>query len=263
MRFMTAVLIAILGFVGAANAKVVGKEVAYKDGDTTMKGYLAWDDAIKGRRPGVLVVHEFWGLNKYARRRADMLAGLGYVGMALDMYGDGKTSAHPDEARKMAKEISANMPLMKARFQAALKTLDAEPNVDKTRNAAIGYCFGGSVALNMAREGADLAAVAAFHAQVAGQTKAEKGKFKANVLVANGADDKFIDPKSVEDFKREMEDAGVNYRYVIYPGAVHGFTNPDATALGKKFHMDIAYDKKADEESWAELKKLLKESFAK
>ncbi|MBI3794951.1 MAG: dienelactone hydrolase family protein [Nitrospinae bacterium] len=263
MRLTVLAFIALLGFTSLAGAKVVGKEVSYKDGETTMKGYIAWDDAKKGPRPGVLVVHEWWGHNEYARHRADMLAKLGYVGMALDMYGDGKTVDHPEDASKMSSQISSNMPMMKARFIAALKTLNEEPTVDKTKNAAIGYCFGGSVVLNMAREGADLSAVAAFHSGVAGQTKVEKGKFKPIVLVANGADDKWIDPKAVEAFKKELDEAGVNYNYITYPGAVHGFTNPAATGYGEKFHIPLAYNEKADKESWAELVKLLKTAFGK
>jgi dienelactone hydrolase len=263
MRIITILALVILGFTATANAKVIGKEVSYKDDGTNLKGYVAYDDTFKGKRPGVIVVHEWWGHNAYARSRADMLAKMGYTAMALDMYGDGKTADHPDTAGKMSGEISSNMPLMKARFLAALKTLNAEPTVDPAKNGAIGYCFGGSVVLTMAREGVDLAAIGAFHSQVGGKTKAEKGKFKPRVLVANGADDKWIDPKSVEDFKKEMTDAGVNYKYVTYPGAIHGFTNPAATGYGEKFHIPLAYNEKADKESWKELTKLFKETFGK
>jgi dienelactone hydrolase len=263
MRFLTVLALVIFGFAGAANAKIVGKEVSYKDDGTTLKGYVAYDDAIKGKRPGVIVVHEWWGHNAYARSRADMLAKLGYTAIALDMFGDGKTIDHPDDAGKMAGAISSNMPLMKARFLAALKTLNAEPTVDPARTGAIGYCFGGSVVLNMAREGVGLAAVAAFHAQVGGQTKAVKGKFQGRVLVANGADDKWITPESVEAFKKEMDAAGVKYKYVAYPGAIHGFTNPAATGLGEKFQIPIAYNKDADEKSWIELTTLFRETLGK
>ena len=263
MHLITVFALVIFGFAGIANAKIVGREVSYKDDGTTLKGYVAYDDSIKGRRPGVIVVHEWWGHNAYARSRADMLAKMGYTAVALDMFGDGKTADHPDDAGKMAGAISSNMPLMKARFLAALKALKAEPTVDPAKTGAIGYCFGGNVVLNMAREGVDLTTVAAFHSQVGGQTKAERGKFKARVLVANGADDIWITPESVEAFKKEMDAAGVKYKYIAYPGAIHGFTNPAATGLGEKFHIPIAYNKKADEESWAELSKLFKETLGK
>lgn len=263
MRVLTLMALVIFGFSASVHAKVIGKEISYKDGDTPLKGYIAYDDAIKGKRPGILVVHEWWGHNAYARKRADMLAKLGYTAMALDMYGEGKTADHPDDAGKLSGAIASNMPLMKARFLAALNTLNAEPTVDPAKNGAIGYCFGGSVVLTMAREGVDLTAVGAFHSQVGGKTTAEKGKFKPSVLVANGADDKWIDPKSVDAFKKEMEDAGVKYKYLTYPGAVHGFTNPEATGLGEKFHIPIAYNKKADKESWAELTKMFKEAFGR
>jgi dienelactone hydrolase len=185
MRIVTVFAIFVLAFSATVQAKVVGKEVSYEEGGTSLKGYIAYDDAKKGKRPGIIVVHEWWGHNAYARKRADMLAKMGYTAMALDMYGEGKQAEHPEDAGKMSGEIKSNMPLMKARFLAALNTLNAEPTVDPAKNAAIGYCFGGSVVLTMAREGVDLAAIAAFHSQVDGQTAAEKGKFKPRVLVAN------------------------------------------------------------------------------
>jgi dienelactone hydrolase len=263
MRLFTLLTIAMFGLAGVAHAKIVGKEISYKDGDTTMKGYIAYDDTIQGKRPGIIVVHEWWGHNAYARKRADMLAQMGYTAMALDMYGEGKHPEHKEEASKMASEVATNMPVMKGRFLAALKTLNAEPTVDANKNAAIGYCFGGSVALNMAREGVELAGVAAFHTGLVGQSKAEKGKFKARVLVANGADDKFIDPKTIDAFKQEMTEAGVDFKYIAYPGAVHGFTNPAATEYGKKEGIPLAYNEKADKESWIELEKFLKDTFKK
>lgn len=254
----------LAGFVvthSPLRAEVTGREVSYTAGDTTLKGYLAWNGASPGKRPGVLVIHEWWGHNDYARQRAEKLAGLGYVALAVDMYGDGKTADHPKDAGAFAGEVMQNIETGEARFAAAMDFLKAQPQTDGTRLAAVGYCFGGAVALHMARIGMDLDAVASFHGNLSAKTEAEEGKVKARVLVCHGADDAFIPQEQVDAFHREMNDAGVDYRFEAYPGAVHGFTNPDATALGKKFDLKLAYDKKADQASWEALKKLLAEVF--
>ncbi|MBI5179678.1 MAG: dienelactone hydrolase family protein [Nitrospinae bacterium] len=257
------VSIMFLGLADNAHAKVIGTEVSYKDGDTALKGYIAYDDAVKGKRPGVLVVHEWWGHVAYARKRADMLAQLGYTALALDMYGDGKTAAHPDEAGKFSAMVSSNLPLMKSRFLAARALLNAQPTVDASRNGAIGYCFGGGVVLAMAREGLDLRGVAVFHGHLPGHIKAQKGAVKAKVMVANGADDPFQTAEQVAAFKQEMADAAVDLRFFSYPGAVHSFTNPEATEYGKQFKIPLAYNEQADKASWSELAKFFKEVFAK
>lgn len=245
----------------SALAAVKGEEVQYKDGNVVMKGYLAYDDTVKGKRPGVLVVHEWWGHNDYTRQRARMLAELGYTALAVDMYGDGKTADHPDTAGKFSGEIRKNMPLMQARFNAARKLLSAHPTVDAKRIAAIGYCFGGSVVLDMARSGADLAGVASFHGGLTTEHPAKPGKVKARVLVLNGEADPFISADSIAAFKKEMDGAKVNYKFVNYPGAKHAFTNPGATALGEKFNLPLAHDPAADNASWAEMQGFLKEVF--
>ena len=242
-------------------AEVIGKEVSYSDGETTLKGYLAFDSAIEGKRPAVLVVHEWWGHNDYARKRAEMLAELGYVALAVDMYGDGKTADHPKDAGAFAGEVMKNIETGEARFDAALKFLTEQPQADGKKTAAIGYCFGGAIALHMARVGKDLDAVASFHGTLAPQTSAEEGKVKARVLVCHGADDSFIPQEQIDAFQREMNDAGVDYQFESYPGAVHGFTNPGATALGEKFGINLAYNAEADAKSWEALKKLLKDVF--
>ncbi|HUW26003.1 MAG TPA: dienelactone hydrolase family protein [Gallionella sp.] len=243
----------------AALAAVQGKEVSYTANGTTLKGWIAYDDAVKGKRPAVLVVHEWWGHNAYARKRANMLAELGYVALAVDMYGDDKQAQHPDDAGKFAGEVAKNKPLAKARFEAAMKLLRKQHNVDGHRLAAIGYCFGGSVVLEMARAGEDLKGVASFHGGLGTDTPAQPGKVKAQVRVFTGADDKMIPAAQVEAFKQEMVKAGVNYKVVVYPGAMHSFTNPDADALGKQFNMPIAYNTKADKDSWAQLQSFLTE----
>jgi dienelactone hydrolase len=243
-------------------AKVTTREVEYRSGDTVLKGYLA-ESATKGKRPAVLVVHEWWGHNEYARKRARMLADLGYVALAVDMFGDGKTAQHPDDAGKFAGEVMKNKAVGEARFNAALDFIKQLPEVDPERIAAIGYCFGGGVVLHMARIGADLKGVVSFHGSLATDSPAQPGKVKARVLVFNGEADKMIPPEQVAAFKEEMNKAGAPFRYVGYAGVMHSFTNPDADNYAKKFNLPLAYDKKADLDSWAETKKFLKEIFKK
>lgn len=243
----------------AALAAVQGREVSYSADGTTLKGWIAYDDAIKGKRPAVLVVHEWWGHNAYARKRANMLAELGYVALAVDMYGDGKQAQHPDDAGKFAGEVAKNKPMAKARFEAGMKLLREQDNVESDKMAAIGYCFGGSVVLEMARAGEDLKGVASFHGGLATDTPAQPGKVKAQVRSFTGADDKMIPAAQVDAFKLEMDKAGVNYQAVVYPGAMHSFTNPDADEYGKKFNIPLAYNAAADKDSWAQMKTFLAE----
>lgn len=251
----------LLAAFAPAQAALVTEEVSYQAGDATLKGYIAYDDAVEGRRPGVLVVHEWWGHNAYARKRAEMLAEMGYTALAVDMYGDGRTADHPKDAGKFSGEIKQNLPLMRERFLAALDLLRTQATVDPERDAAIGYCFGGGVVLEMAREGVDLDGVASFHGSLAGPGKAEKGKVKAAVMVANGAEDPMVKPDDLLNFSTEMDEAGVNYRLFNYPGAKHSFTNPEADRYGAEFGVPLAYNAEADKASWAELDKFLKEIF--
>lgn len=243
--------------IATVDAKVVGKAVEYSVQGTVMKGYLAYDDAVKNKQPGVLVVHEWWGLNDYARKRADMLADLGYIALALDMYGDGKTAAHPDEAGKFSSDLMENFPAAKARFQAAEQYLKKQPNVDPRRIAAVGYCFGGGIVLNMAAQGADLRGVVSFHGSLSLAQPPRPGDVKAKILVLHGGSDKFATPDQIEKFKNQLKRAGADYRFIVYPDAMHSFTNPDATELGKKFNLPLAYNEKADNASWAEMQKFL------
>ena len=238
------------------------EDVTYQGGGLSMKGMIAWDDAIAGPRPGVLVVHEWWGNNEYAHRRAKMLAELGYVGMAIDMFGEGKTAGHPSDAGKFASEAMENLDKAVDRFQAAVQVLQARPEVDPKRIAAIGYCFGGGVVLQMARLGLDLKAVASFHGSLGARILAKPGQVKAKILVCNGAADSFISPEAITSFKKEMIQAGADYRFISYEGALHGFSNPEATANGQKFNLPLAYQKEADEASWKEMRTLLETAFA-
>lgn len=235
--------------------------VEYRAGDTVLKGYLAWDDAKGNKQPGVLVVHEWWGLNDYARMRARMLAGLGYTALAVDMYGDGKNSEHAEDAKAFMLSVTEKQGVAQQRFLAAKEFLTSRPNVDKDKIAAIGYCFGGGTVLNMARLGVDLKAVVSFHGSLATKTPAQAGKVKAKVLVLNGAADKFVTPESIAAFKNEMTEAGADYEFVNYPGVLHGFTNPDADRLGKTNDLAVAYDAEADKQSWAAMQQLFRQVF--
>lgn len=243
----------------SAWAGVSGREVEYRLGDTVFKGFLANNSDVKGKRPAVLVVHEWWGHNAYARKRARMLAEQGYTALAVDMFGDGKTARHPDEAGKFAGQLMKNKAVAEARFNAALAFLKQEPSVDPTRIAAIGYCFGGGIVLHMARQGADLKGVVSFHGTLATDTPAKPGAVKARVLVFNGEADKMVPPDQVAAFKNEMSRAGASYRYVGYPGVMHSFTNPAANRYAKKFKLPMAYDKNADQDSWAQAVAFLKD----
>ncbi|MBL7995580.1 dienelactone hydrolase family protein [bacterium] len=241
--------------------RIHGEEVTYSADSVNMKGYVAWDTQKQGKRPGILVVHEWWGHTPYARHRADMLAELGYVALAVDMYGDGKTAEHPKEAGMFAGEVMKRGPGAAARFVKAMEILKANPNVDVNNIGAIGYCFGGSTVLNMARQGLDLKAVVSFHGGLSTSTPAKKGEMKTKVLVCNGAADKFVPQSDIDAFKKEMDDAGVSYTFKSYDGALHGFTNPAADSLAKKFDMAIAYNTVADSASWADMKLFFGEIF--
>ncbi|GLI40097.1 dienelactone hydrolase family protein [Geobacter hydrogenophilus] len=249
--------------VSTADAAIRGKVVEYRDGEVTMKGYLAWNDAVKGKRPGVLVVHEWWGLNDYARKRARMLAELGYTALAVDMYGGGKEALHPDDAGAFSSAVMKNMDLMAARFRAAMDLLGKQPTVDAGRIGAIGYCFGGAVVLNMARQGLDLKGVASFHGNLATAKPAEPGAVKAKVMAFNGGADTFITPEQVGAFAAEMARAGADFRFISYTGAKHSFTNPDADAYARKFGLPLAYDAAADRDSWDEMSRFFRRVFGR
>lgn len=260
MRRFIAGLLAL--FAVTAQAAVKTEEVTYQGGGVQMKGLIAWDSSIKGKRPAVLVVHEWWGHNDYARSRAKQLAEMGYVAMAVDMYGDGKQAAHPDNAMAFMTEATKDPVQTAERFNAAYALLAQRKQTDATRIAAIGYCFGGAVVLNMARLGTDLKGVASFHGALGAWKPAVPGAIKAKVLVLNGADDGMVPAEVVAAFEQEMKTAGADFRVINYPGAQHSFTNPAATDLGIKFNMPVAYNEAADKASWAELDGFLKQVFA-
>ena len=253
-------LAALTAFGAAAMGEVKTREVEYRHGDVALRGFLAWDDAKKGRRPGVLIVHEWWGHNEYARTRARMLAQMGYTALAVDMYGEGKTTKHPMEAGQMANAVRMNLENWRGRALAGLEVLKAQPQCDKSRIAAIGYCFGGSTVLQLALAGADLKAVASFHGALPRPTEAEAKQVKAAILVCHGADDSFIPEEVIKTFRGTLDKAGAKYDFVAYPGVRHSFTVPDADSHGIP---GLKYDKKADEDSWRRLKELLAAKLGK
>ncbi len=251
----------LLFFSVSISAKVRTKVISYSVNGTELSGYYAYDDAIKGKRPGVLVVHEWWGHNDYARKRARMLAELGYSAFALDMYGKGKLAAHPADAKKFMMEVIEKIETARQRYKKALAVLKAQPVTDTTRLAAIGYCFGGGIVLDMARQGLPLKGVVSFHGSIAAKQPAVKGKVKARVLVLNGAADPFVTPEQIKAFKQEMTNAQVQFEFINYKNAKHSFTNPVADEFGKKFNMPLQYNAEADKKSWAKMQNFFKEIF--
>src|SRR5206468_172640 len=222
-RRIMSIVFALLATATVASASVRTREVEYTQDGTKLHGFLAWDDAIKGKRPGVLVVHEWWGMNEHARHQAVRLARAGFVGFALDMFGDGKVTSHPKDAQAFAAEATKDPSVVSARFNAARAQLEADPHVDSKHIGAIGYCFGGGVVLDMARSGADLGAVATFHGALGTDHPAERGKIRAPILVMTGTDDPFVTPDDVAKFGSEMNAAGAKFRLIRYPGARHSF----------------------------------------
>lgn len=227
--------------------------VSYKLDSSTRNNFVVYDSSLTGKRPAVLVIHEWWGLNDYAKMRARELAKLGYIAMAVDMYGDNKMGPDPQSAGALAGPFYAKPEIAKPIFDAALEKLKAYPQTDGANVAAIGYCFGGAQVLNLARMGEDLKGVVSFHGNLA-VTTPEKDKIKAAVLVCHGNDDKFVPVEEVEKFKKQMDSVGAKYTFKGYDGATHAFTNPDATENGKKFNLPIAYNAAADSASWNEMK---------
>ena len=234
--------------------------VTYTARGVTMNGYVVYDATKEGKRPGVLVVHEWWGLNDYPKMRARKLAELGYIAMAVDMYGNGKTADNPDDAGKMAGPFYQDPQMAKARFDTALNKFKSYSQVDTNNLAAIGYCFGGGIVLNMARLGENLNGVVSFHGSLVG-TPADKNLLKAKILVCHGAADQFVKPEEVARFKKQMDSIGADYTFKQYPNASHAFTNPNATPVGQKFKIPIAYNGAADSASWSDMKDFFAKIF--
>lgn len=258
MKYVLTLLFLMLAV--KTNAAIRSETVEYKQGDATLEGYLAYDDAIKGARPGVLVVHEWWGINDYIRKRTEQLAALGYTAFAADIYGKGNRAKTREEAMALAGKFRSgnDRALLRARANAALDVLKKNPMVDPKRIAAIGYCFGGTAALELARSGADVAGVVSFHGGLATPNPDDAKNVKAKVLVLTGADDPSVKPEQVMAFEDEMRKAGVDWYLVSYSNAVHGFTNPDN---GTDNSRGAAYNEKADKRSWEAMKDFFEEIF--
>ncbi len=243
---------------GNAHAALHTEAVEYHHGDAVLEGYLAYDDAMAGTRPGVLVVHEWKGLNAYAKRRAEQLAQLGYIAFAADMYGKGVQAADHEQAAKLSGVFRSDRQLMRARAQAALDVLKGHEFTDPSRLAAIGYCFGGTTALELARNGADVAGVVSFHGALNTPSPDDAKQITGRVLVQHGAADTFISQDEVAAFEQEMRQAGVRYQVIQYPGAVHSFTVPDA---GNDPSKGMAYDADADRRSWQAMLEFFRQLF--
>ena len=246
-----AALAAAALFAVAAQAKIVGKTVEYQYEGTTMKGYVAYDDAKKDARPGVLVVHEWWGLNDYIKQRTRQVAALGYVAFAPDMYGEGKNTNDPKVAEQWYGEAQKDGQLA-ARAKAGLEALLKQPHVKKDDIGAMGFCFGGSTVLALAYSGANLRAVASFHGGLFPPDEAQRAQIKAPILIMHGEKDPFVKPETIAQVKEALDAGKVDWYMVTYANAVHAFTNPQADS----FHIDgIGYNEKAAARSWNEMKR--------
>ena len=248
----------VLAMGTTASAKVVTEAVSYFHRDVKLEGYLAYDDSIKDRRPGILVVHEWWGLDDYARVRAKQLAAMGYVAFALDMYGKGKVTEHPKQAGEWAREIRSNVHLWQQRALAGLEVLRKDPRTDVNRMAAIGYCFGGSTVQQLAYAGADIRGIVSFHGSLVPPGENMVKKVKAKILICHGADDPFEEPQAIVQYLDAMKVSGLDWQMIFFGGARHGFTNPDADKAGLAA---MQYSKSADQRSWANMQLFFKEIF--
>jgi len=253
-------LLPLLLAAGLAHAELKGKPIEYKEGKTVLEGYLVYDDAVQGKRPGVVVVHDWMGPSAFTQDRADELAKMGYIALAADIYGKGAHPKSPDDAKKVAGLYKGNRPLLRARAQAALDTLLAQPQTDASRVAAIGYCFGGTTVLELARSGAPLAGVVTFHGGLDTPTPQDAKNIKAKVLVLHGADDPYVTPDQVAAFEKEMTDAQVDWQLIKYSGAVHAFAVPTAGSDNSK---GAAYNERAAHRAWQAMKDFFTEIFGK
>lgn len=250
--------VAVAALIAPASAKIQTQAIPYRDGDTALQGYLVYDDAVTGPRPGVLICHEWWGLTDYIRSRAQQIAQLGYVAFALDMYGHGKVTGHPDQAQTWSSDLY-NRALVRSRAKLGLDVLANHPLVDRSRLAAMGYCMGGNVALELAYSGADLRGVAAFHSSLPPPSLEHTPPIKAKIFIGHGADDPLLLPERVSKFIEAMRNSGVDWQMISYGRAMHGFTNPAADQYGVH---GVAYNADADRRSWQHLKLFLAEIFS-
>ncbi len=247
-------------FVFLSAPAMAGETREYLDNDKRLEGYLALPDKeeFSGRRPAVMIIHQWKGLGDYEKRRADMLADLGYVAFAVDMYGKGIRPASREEAAAESSKYKNDPDLARGRAMAALDYVRSLPRVDAEDIAAIGYCFGGTMALELARAGADIDAVVSFHGGLSTKDDADDDDVKASILVHHGAADPHVDEDEVEDFMEEMDDVNADWQFIAYAGAVHAFTEKEA---GNDPSTGVAYDAKADKRSWAYTLEFFKQIF--
>jgi dienelactone hydrolase len=239
-------------------SQIKTETVEYKDGGVNLKGFIAFEENITGKLPVVMIVHEWWGLNDYPKMRAQQLAELGYLAFAVDMYGDGKVAVSPADAGKLAGAVRGDIPKLRDRINSAFEFIKSDKRADPSKIAIIGYCFGGGVALELARTGADLKGAVCFHGGVSTPNPAETKIVKAKILICQGGDDKNVSDKDLKSFQDEMNGLKVDWQINIYSGAVHAFTNPKA---GNNPSSGVAYNERADKRSFAEMKQFLNEVF--
>lgn len=235
-------------------------QVGYPDDSASLTGFVSYNANVEGKRPVVLVVHEWWGLTDYPKKRAMQLAEMGYLAMAVDIYGDGKKAEDVAQASALSSTFYSNPQLANSRIEAALAKIKTYPQADTTKIAAIGYCFGGGILLNYAKLGGNMNGIVSFHGSLAG-VQPKKELLKSKILVCHGGADPFVPENDVNAFKKSMDSINADYTFKVYPGASHAFTNPEATAMGQKFKIPIAYNAAADSASWKDMKEFFSKIF--
>ena len=258
MKYLAMTLLTVMAIAPTADADIVTKSIPYRYGHTQLEGFLAYDNSVKGKKPGVLLVHEWWGLNDYVKARAKQIAKLGYVAFALDMYGKGKVTTHPEQAKEWAQQVNNNREIWQQRARAGLKILQDYPEVDQARTAAIGYCFGGSSVQILAYSGADVKGVVSFHGSLIPPPEESAKPIKAKLLILHGAADPLVTRDAMMKYIDDMEHSGLDWQMIIFGGAKHAFTNPEADKAGMPA---VGYNKEADRRSWEYMKIFLQELF--
>lgn len=255
---VTFLVMLLLTFSNLLSAKVVSETVVYKDGETQLKGVIYYDDTVQVKRPGVLVVHEWWGLNKYAKKRAMMLASMGYIAFAADMYGGGKTTRHAKDAKGWMTQITSNVDMWQKRANRGLDVLRKHKFTDTAKIAAIGYCFGGATVMQMAYAGSNVNGVVSFHGSLPVASRPQARSINTRIMIAHGNADPFVPEEKVSKFKQALDDMGIKYDFHGYDGAKHAFTNPGAGEYGIDA---LAYNENADKQSWEKMQAFFKKIF--
>ena len=258
MLHRLAVFVLVLAIPSLCLAEIQSRTIPYQHGDVQLEGFLAWDDAKTGKRPGIMVVHEWWGVNEYARDRARQLAALGYAAFAVDMYGKGQVTTHPDQAATWMKQVQADVKVWQARALTGLAVLQSQEMVDPQRLAAIGYCFGGATVLQVAYSGAGVKGVVSFHGALPMPTGKQAQGAGTKILIAHGNADPFLTEEHVRKFRQTLDAANLDWQMVVYAGARHSFTNPGADAHGIDA---LKYNRQADARSWKQMQLFFEELF--